>query len=38
MNLFHINRDWMSDKCYSGKRGLKESFVNGVEQFTIKTY
>ncbi|XP_052723690.1 pollen-specific leucine-rich repeat extensin-like protein 4 isoform X2 [Vigna angularis] len=26
-------RGWMYDRCYSGRRGLKESFVIGVEEF-----
>jgi len=24
---------WVYDRCYSGRRGLKESFVIGVEEF-----
>jgi len=28
-----FNRAWMYDRCYSGRRGLKESFVLGVEEF-----
>jgi len=28
--------DWMYDRCYSNKRGLKESFVNEIEEFVIK--
>jgi len=28
-----FNRAWMYDRCYSGRRGLKESFVIGVEEF-----
>jgi len=24
---------WVYDRCYSGKRGLKENFVIGFEQF-----
>ncbi|KAG2396187.1 hypothetical protein LR48_Vigan09g256700 [Vigna angularis] len=27
------HRAWMYDRCYSGRRGLKEAFVEGVEQF-----
>ena len=27
------HRRWVYDRCYSGKRGLKETFVIGVEQF-----
>ncbi|XP_014516858.1 uncharacterized protein LOC106774393 [Vigna radiata var. radiata] len=26
-------RAWMYDRCYSGKKGLKEAFVEGVEHF-----
>jgi len=36
MEWFHINQDWIYDRCYSVRRGLKESFVNGIEQFAIK--
>jgi len=28
-----FNRAWMYDRCYSGRRGSKESFVLGVEEF-----
>ena len=28
-----FNRAWMYDRCYSGRWGLKESFVLGVEEF-----
>jgi len=28
-----FNRTWMYARCYSGRRGLKESFVLGVEEF-----
>ena len=28
-----LNRAWMYDHCYSARRGLKESFVLGVEVF-----
>jgi len=27
------HRRWVYDRCYSGRRGLKESFVIGVEKF-----
>ena len=27
------HRRWVYDRCYSGRRGLKESFVIGVEEF-----
>jgi len=27
------HRRWVYDRCYSGRRGLKESFVIGVEDF-----
>ena len=30
------NRCWMYNRCYSGRSGLKESFVEGVEQFVSK--
>ncbi|BAU03730.1 hypothetical protein VIGAN_UM165500, partial [Vigna angularis var. angularis] len=34
-NMAHYpnHRGWMYDRCYSGRRGLKESFVIGVEEF-----
>jgi len=28
-----LNCAWMYDHCYSGKRGLKESFVIGAKEF-----
>jgi len=36
MDWFYSNRTWMYDRCYTGRGGLKESFVNGVEEFSIK--
>jgi len=29
------HRRWVYDRCYSGRRGLKETFVIGVEQFIL---
>jgi len=28
-----IHRGWMYDRCYPGRRGLKEDFIIGVEDF-----
>jgi len=28
-----IHRGWMYDRCYPGRRGLKEDFLIGVEDF-----
>ena len=28
-----LNRVWMYDHSYNGRRGLKESFVLGIEEF-----
>jgi len=36
MNNILWNRRWMYDRCYSGRSGLKESFVEGVEEFVRK--
>ena len=36
MNYTPLNNRWMYDRCYSGRSGLKESFVEGVEEFVIK--
>ena len=36
MNNILWNRRWMYDRCYSGRSGLKESFVEGVEEFVSK--
>ncbi|WVZ01850.1 hypothetical protein V8G54_022656 [Vigna mungo] len=33
MAHFPNHRGWMYDCCYSGRRGLKEDFVIGVEEF-----
>ena len=32
--LWHCH--WMYDRCYSGRSSLKESFVEGVEDFLSK--
>jgi len=36
MNYIPSNCRWMYDRCYSGRSGLKESFVKGVEEFVRK--
>ena len=36
MNNIIWNRRWIYDRCYSGRSGLKESFVKGVEEFVRK--
>ena len=36
MDWFYSNRTWMYDRCYTSRGGLKESFINGVEEFAIK--
>ena len=36
MNYIPLNRHWMYDRCYNGRSSLKESFVEGVEEFIIK--
>lgn len=36
MDSFPSNRGWMYDRTYSGRRGLKKSFVEGVEEFVSK--
>ena len=36
MDWFYSNCIWMYDRCYANRGGLKESFVNGVEEFAIK--
>jgi len=33
MNHVPFDRAWMYDRCYSGRRDLKESFVICVEEF-----
>lgn len=33
---FPSNRGWMYDRTYSGRRGLKKSFVERVEEFVSK--
>jgi len=33
MGELPFDRAWMYDRCYSGRRGLKKSFVLGVEEF-----
>ncbi|XP_020208847.1 uncharacterized protein LOC109793787 [Cajanus cajan] len=33
MNSIPASRRWMYDRMYMGRRGLKESFVHGVEEF-----
>ena len=37
MNYIHSNRHWMYNRCYSCRSNLKESFVEGVEEFVSKT-
>jgi len=32
-----IHRGWMYDCCYPGRRGLKEDFLIGVENFVRTT-
>ena len=36
MNNILWNCHWMYDRCYSGRSGLKKSFVEGVEEFVRK--
>ena len=36
MNYILSNHRWMYDRYYSGRSGLKESFVEGVEKFVCK--
>jgi len=36
MNNILWNRYWMHVRCYNGRSGLKESFVEGVEEFVTK--
>ena len=36
MNNILWNHRWMYDRCYNGRSDLKESFVEGVEQFISK--
>jgi len=36
MNNILWNHHWTYDRCYSGRSGLKESFVEGVEEFVSK--
>ena len=36
MNYILLNHCWMYDRCYSGRSSLKESFVEGVEEFVSK--
>ena len=37
MNYILLNPHWMYDRCYNGGRSsLKESFVEGVEEFVCK--
>ena len=38
-NMAHFpnHRGWMYDRCYSGRRGLKEAFVFGVNEFVETT-
>jgi len=36
MNNILWNLRWKYDRCYSGRSGLKESFVEGVEQLISK--
>jgi len=31
-----LSTRWMYDRCYSGRSSLKESFVEGIEQFVCK--
>ncbi|XP_022642850.1 uncharacterized protein LOC111242675 isoform X2 [Vigna radiata var. radiata] len=33
MAHFPNHRGWMYDRCYSGRRGMKEAFVLGVDEF-----
>jgi len=36
MDWFYSNHTWMYDRCYTSRGGLKENFVNGVQEFAIK--
>ena len=36
MNYILSNHRWMYYRCYSGRSCLKESFVEGVEEFVCK--
>jgi len=33
MTLFPSSRGWMYDRVYKGRRGLKPTFIVGVEEF-----
>ena len=33
MTSFPSSRDWMYDRVYKGRRGLKPTFIVGVEEF-----
>jgi len=36
MNYIPLNYRWMYDRCYSGRRSLRESLVERVEKFVSK--
>jgi len=38
MTSFPSSRDWMYDRVYKGRRGLKPTFVAGVEEFIEIAY